>query len=138
MKKLLLLITFLTYSVISAQDRINIDNSSNELLKNVSFFQSPAGTHNHDKYVQFEWDFTSLKSNVTLYITPLKDCFNGVEGIKEFSKIEIKIDGTNYQLKDTLKLFHIDMSAKCFKWKVVSNSTKNIDDIDWLFYSFVE
>lgn len=138
MKKILLLFTFMVCYLSSAQDRVEIDSSSNELLKNVSFFRSPAGTHNHDKYVQFEWDFTSLKSNVTLYITPLKDCFNGIEGIKEFNKIEIKIDGTNYQLKDTLKLFHVEMNAKCFKWKIVSSDTKNIEDVDWMFYSFVE
>lgn len=132
MKKLFLLIVILLFSYINAQDKVAFND---KLLTKITFSESPMGTHNHDKYVEFSWDFSDYNETVVLYIKPFKDCFNAEKATEEFNSVTILIDDKNYKKKDSIKLFHIDLQAKCLKWAI---NSENQNSNNWFYYSFVD
>jgi len=115
------------------------ENNPCEFIYNISTKKCSGDVSNKDKFVSFDWDFSKIDLNqnkVEVEIIPILDCFNtlNAENLKE---VYYLIDGNNkFSSKGSYSLRHIDLAAKCFKWrvKITDSSCESISD--WNFYSF--
>ncbi|MFD2892824.1 hypothetical protein ACFS5J_12460 [Flavobacterium chuncheonense] len=92
-----------------------------------------------DKYAVLSWDFSKLnmtKANVQIEVVPILDCFNG-ETAREFKEsILISSSDKNFKTKNSITLKHIEMMAKCFKYRV--RIVSNCEEIsDWKYFSYI-
>lgn len=95
-------------------------------------------TSYQDKFITFSWDVSRVKDfeagNVKVEIVPILDCWEELEG-KRFR------DAMNIPMKTAVgsaKVMHVKMRAKCFKWRVVFNTSTCDDTTEWEYYSFID
>ena len=136
MKKILLLAIFCFVSSGYAQSRI--ENNSPLLKKiKVENIQDP-----NFKFVQnasISWDFNGLELNNTdlsIEVVTILDCFNG-EQASEFKDQFSVLTKENFSLSGNTQLNHLDLMAKCFKWRLVSKTSVTAVS-DWFYFSFVK
>ena len=92
-----------------------------------------------DKYAVLSWDFSKLnmaKTSIQIEVVPILDCFNN-DNAKEFKEsILISSSDKNFKTKSSITLKHIDMMAKCFKYRV--KIVSNCEEIsDWKYFSYI-
>jgi hypothetical protein len=136
MKKIFLLAIFYFVSSSYAQNRI--ENTSPLLKKiKVENVQDP-----NFKFVQnasISWDFNGLELNNTdlsIEVVTILDCFNG-EQASEFKDQFSVLTKENFSLSGNTQLNHLDLMAKCFKWRLVSKTSVTAVS-DWFYFSFVK
>lgn len=129
MKKYLLLL-LLTFGF------LGFSQEEKSLLDFVSLNEKNA---KNDLLVEMKWDFSEFnKSNEHFFIEiiPIQDCWNRLEAEMLNQGFEIIIDNKNKLLKDGLVISHLELKAKCFKYRVgFKNNLKRVSD--WSFYTFV-
>jgi hypothetical protein len=136
MKKIFLLAIFYFVSSSYAQNRI--ENTSPLLKKiKVENIQDP-----NFKFVQnasISWDFNGLELNnadFSIEVVTILDCFNG-EQASEFKDQFSVLTKENFFLSGNTQLNHLELMAKCFKWRLVSKTSVTAVS-DWFYFSFVK
>jgi hypothetical protein len=94
------------------------------------------------KFVQnasISWDFNGLELNnadLSIEVVTILDCFNG-EQASEFKDQFSVLTKENFFLSGNTQLNHLELMAKCFKWRLVSKTSVTAVS-DWFYFSFVK
>jgi hypothetical protein len=115
------------------------ENNPCEFIYDISTKKCSSDVSNKDKFVSFDWDFSKIdfsKNKVEVEIIPILDCFNAINALN-LKEVYYLIDGNNkFSSKGSYTLRHIDLAAKCFKWRVKITYSSCEFISDWNFYSF--
>lgn len=138
MKKYLLLF-FLTFGLTSfSQSNTNQCNFSFKL--EVKGQDSNSNLANPKQaYATFEWDFTTLNlvsDKVTIEIVPILDCFNEDKATLFTDSFFIKNSDKDFQTKGQKQIKHLDLKAKCFRYRVIISNSNCKETSDWKYYSY--
>ncbi|CAM3774179.1 hypothetical protein FLGE108171_14550 [Flavobacterium gelidilacus] len=135
-KILLALLLFIT--------SININAQETELVCDFEYFiqakEFIEELNPEVKIVNFKWDFSKLSASdqVSLEIIKIYDCSAGLDAIQTLKYEIINLKSKDFIDLKELKIKHIDMMAKCFKWRVIVKSEKCLKQSDWNYYSFLD
>ncbi|WP_339838021.1 hypothetical protein [uncultured Flavobacterium sp.] len=135
-KVLLTLLLFITSISIKAQE----SKSKCDFEYSVRGEKSQEGLNFEDRFVNFKWEVSKLSQKVEISIEVVKifDCFNAIEGKQLDSYIFINLKDEELLNKNSFKILHTTMVAKCFKWRVIVKSDSCTDQTDWNYYSFLD
>jgi len=136
MKKIFLLAIFYFVSSSYAQNRI--ENTS-PLLKKIKVEKVQDTNFNFVQNASVSWDFTGQDLNNTdlsIEVVTILDCFNG-EQASEFKDQFTILSKEGFSLVGNTQLNHIELMAKCFKWRLVAK-TSDTAVSDWFYFSFVK
>ena len=136
MKKIFLLTVFCFVSVVQAQNRIENDSP---LLKSIKVEQLQDAKFDFIKNASIAWDFTELELNtndISIEVVTILDCFNGVQA-SEFKDQFTVFSKENFTSKGSTQLNHLELMAKCFKWRLVSK-TSDTSASEWFYFSFLK
>ena len=136
MKKIFLLAVFCWVSFGYAQNRIENDSP---FLKNIKVEHLTDSKFDYIQNALISWDFSALELNNTdlsVEVVTILDCFNG-EQASEFKDQFTILSKDNFSLKGSTHLMHLELMAKCFKWRLVKKETEIVVS-DWFYFSFVK
>jgi hypothetical protein len=136
MKKIFLLTVFCIVSAVQAQNRIENDSP---LLKSIKVEQLQDAKFDFIKNASIAWDFSELELNTTdisIEVVTILDCFNG-EQASEFKDQFTILSKENFSLKGSTQLIHLELMAKCLKWRLVAKGSETSVS-DWFYFSFVK
>lgn len=136
MKKIFLLTVFCIVSAVQAQNRIENDSP---LLKSIKVEQLQDAKFDFIKNASIAWDFSELELNTTdisIEVVTILDCFNGAQAA-EFKDQFTILSKDNFSLKGSMQLNHLELMAKCFKWRLVAKGSETSVS-DWFYFSFVK
>lgn len=136
MKKILLLAIFSFVSSIQAQSKI--ENNS-PLLKSIKVEQIQDAKFDFIQNASIAWDFTAVEldnSEISIEVKTIYDCFNEQEAA-DFKQEFTVLSKDNFSLKGNVHLIHLELMAKCFKWRLVAKGTDTAVS-DWFYFSFVK
>lgn len=136
MKKIFLLTVFCFISAIQAQNRIENDSP---LLKSIKVEQLQDAKFDFIKNASIAWDFSELELNTTdisIEVVTILDCFNGAQAT-EFKDQFTVLSKENFSVKGSVQLIHLELMAKCLKWRLVARGSETSVS-DWFYFSFVK
>ena len=136
MKKTLLLVVLCFVSFVYAQNRIENDSPFLKKIK-VEKLQDPK--LDFIQNASIAWDFRTLDLNTTnlsIEVITILDCFNR-EQASDFKQELTILSTENFSLKGSSQLNHLELMAKCFKWRLVANGTET-GVSDWFYFSFLK
>lgn len=136
MKKILLLAVFSFVGVVNAQNKLE---SNSPLLKSIKVEEVQDATFAFIKNASIAWDFSQLDMNntdVTIEVVTILDCFNG-EQASQFKDQFAVLSKDNFTLQGNKQLVHLELMAKCFKWRLVAKKSETSVS-DWFYFSFVK
>ena len=70
---------------------------------------------------KISWDFSGIdlaKKNVSIEVITIYDCFNG-ENASDFKETISVLSKENFVKNGSRDLIHVELMAKCFKWRLV-------------------
>lgn len=103
--------------------------------------KSPELLDYKDRYVEFNWDISKISSEdmqVKIEITPIYDCFNGIDGTQTNKSTFLDLKSEDLISKTKISIKHVDMLAKCFKWRVILVTDSCSEQTEWNYYSFID
>ena len=136
MKKIFLLAVLCFVSFVKAQNKIENDSP---LLKSIKVEQLQDAKFDFIKNASIAWDFSELELNtndLSIEVLTIYDCFNG-EQASQFKDQFTILSKENFSLKGSKQLNHLELMAKCFKWRLVANGTETRVS-DWFYFSFLK
>ncbi len=136
MKKIFLLAVLCFVSFVKAQNKIETDSP---LLKSIKVEQLQDAKFDFIKNASIAWDFSELELNtndLSIEVVTIYDCFNG-EQASQFKDQFTILSKENFSLKGSKQLNHLELMAKCFKWRLVANGTETRVS-DWFYFSFLK
>lgn len=136
MKKIFLLTVFCFVSVVQAQNRIENDSP---LLKSIKVEQLQDAKFDFIKNASIAWDFSELELNtndISIEVVTILDCFNGAQAA-EFKDQFTILSKENFSLKGSTQLNHLQLMAKCLKWRLVAKGSES-GVSEWFYFSFVK
>ena len=136
MKKIFLLTVFCIVSAVQAQNRIENDSP---LLKSIKVEQLQDAKFDFIKNASIAWDFSELELNTTdisIEVVTILDCFNGAQAT-EFKDQFTVLSKENFSVKGSVQLIHLELMAKCLKWRLVARGSETSVS-DWFYFSFVK
>ena len=89
---------------------------------------------------KISWDFSSIdlaKKNVSIEVITIYDCFNG-ENASDFKETISVLSKENFVEIGSRELIHIELMAKCFKWRLVLVENNQTKVSDWSYFSFLK
>ena len=135
--KLLLALMLFTMSItLKAQET----KSTCNFEYSVEAQKNPEGLDYENRFVNFKWDISELSSDesVSIEIVKIFDCFSGIDGTQTEVYTLLNLKSKDLINKNSLKIKHVEMIAKCFKWRVVLKSDSCLEEKDWNYYSFID
>ena len=136
MKKIFLLAVLCFVSFVKAQNKIETDSP---LLKSIKVEQLQDAKFDFIKNASIAWDFSELELNTTdisIEVVTILDCFNG-EQASQFKDQFTILSKENFSLKGSTQLIHLELMAKCLKWRLVVKGTETSVS-DWFYFSFLK
>ncbi|MBD3724918.1 MAG: hypothetical protein IE891_09125 [Flavobacteriaceae bacterium] len=136
MKKNLLLLLLLFSSLSFSQAKSSNCNFNFDLTAKVS---KDNLSNPKQAFVELTWDFSKIdlsKHEIKIEIVPILDCFNSLDASKLKDVIIIDINSIEYKVHDSKKFMHLDLMAKCFKYRIVITSKSCNEITPWEFCSF--
>lgn len=136
MKKILLLVLFYFVSAGYAQNKI--ENNS-PLLGKIKVEKLQDANFNFIQNASISWNFSQIELNnaaLSIEVVTILDCFNG-EQASEFKDQFTILSKESFSLVGTTQLNHLELMAKCFKWRLVANGTETRVS-DWFYFSFLK
>ena len=136
MKKILLLVLFYFVSAGYAQNKI--ENNS-PLLGKIKVEKLQDANFNFIQNASISWNFSQIELNnaaLSIEVVTILDCFNG-EQASEFKDQFTILSKEGFSLVGNTQLNHIELMAKCFKWRLVAK-TSDTAVSDWFYFSFVK
>lgn len=137
MKKILLLSFVLLFQLSFSQTNLETNSSVFKAIKIEKIEDNKFDFINNAK---ISWDFSSSNLNgkqVSIEVVTIYDCFNG-ENASDFKSQFSILNKDNFTVKGNYQLIHLELMAKCFKWRVVVNSTNEVQTSDWYYFSFLK
>ncbi|MCL9769910.1 hypothetical protein NAT47_05725 [Flavobacterium sp. HXWNR69] len=89
---------------------------------------------------KISWDFSKIDLKgkyVAIELVTIYDCFNG-ENASDFKSQFTILNKENFKIKGSHDLIHLDLMAKCFKWRIILQGTNGIQVSDWSYFSFLK
>ena len=136
MKKILLLVLFYFVSAGYAQNKI--ENNS-PLLGKIKVEKLQDANFNFIQNASISWNFSQIELNnaaLSIEVVTILDCFNG-EQASEFKDQFTILSKESFSLVGTTQLNHLELMAKCFKWRLVAKASDTAVS-DWFYFSFVK
>jgi hypothetical protein len=138
MKKLLLLIcyVFVTNSIYS-QTKLKADS---QFIKSVSIQKVDDQNLGSVNNANFVWDFSNLnldRKQVSIEVVTILDCFNG-ESASNFKDNFSILNKDNFVSKGNYQINHLEVMAKCLKWRIVVIENNQEQLSDWSYFMFLK
>lgn len=89
---------------------------------------------------KISWDFSSLdltNKSVSIEVVTIYDCFNG-ENASDFKETISVLNKENFIKQGSRDLIHVELMAKCFKWRLVLVENNQTKVSDWSYFSFLK
>ena len=125
---------------------LNLGWSQTKLDKNDAILKGVKIENLQDPKLDFinnakiSWDFSTLdlrNKNVSIEVVTIYDCFNG-ENASDFKETIQVLNKENFVKKGSRDLIHIELMAKCFKWRLVLVENNQTKVSDWSYISFLK
>ncbi|MDO4729039.1 MAG: hypothetical protein Q4B43_08570 [Bacteroidota bacterium] len=84
-----------------------------------------------------EWSYTTPKNkkvHVVIEVQPLDACWDKLEGINRGELRTYRFDDKSVK---QLRIEHLDLNAKCLRWRAIITKGKCTEVTDWKFEQFV-
>jgi hypothetical protein len=136
MKKIFLLTVFCIVSAVQAQNRIENDSP---LLKSIKVEQLQDAKFDYIQNASIAWDFSAVELNnadLSIEVKTIYDCFNGQQA-SDFKQEFTILSKDNFLLKGSKQLIHLELMAKCFKWRLVAKGSETSVS-EWFYFSFIK
>ena len=136
MKKLLLLGFLLFFKLGYSQAKLSPNSL---ILKGIKLEKINDAKFDYIHNAEISWDFSSVdlqKNQVSIEVITIYDCFNGEKG-SDFKAHFLLLNKDNFSVKGSHKLVHLELMAKCFKWRVVVKGKNGEQASDWSYFSFL-
>lgn len=137
MKKVLLFGIFLFFQFGFSQTNLNANDA---LLKGVKLEKFPDSKLNYIDNAKISWDFSNVditNKKVSIEVVTIYDCFNGINATDFKETINVLSD-ENFSVSGSRDLIHLDLLAKCFKWRVLSYENGETKISQWSYFSFLK
>lgn len=136
MKKVLFFALFLVINTALSQNKLSSDSP---YLKAIKVEKTQDSQFDFIQNALISWDFSNLDINNTelaIDVVTIYDCFNGDQA-KDFKQEFSVLSKNNFALKGKTQLMHLELMAKCFKWRlVVKNSDTSVSE--WFYFTFIK
>jgi hypothetical protein len=89
---------------------------------------------------KISWDFSSIdltNKNISIEVVTIFDCFNG-ESASDFKETITVLNKENFVVKGNRDLIHVEVGAKCLKWRVVVVEDNQTKVSNWSYFSFLK
>ena len=137
MKKVLLFGFFLFLQYGFSQTMLDKNDAVFKGVKIVSLQDPKFDLINNAK---ISWDFSGIdlaKKNVSIEVITIYDCFNG-ENASDFKETISVLSKENFVKNGSRDLIHVELMAKCFKWRLVLVENNQTKVSDWSYFSFLK
>ena len=137
MKKVLLFGIFLFFQYGFSQTMLDKNDAVFKGVKIESLQDPKLDFINNAK---ISWDFSGIdlaKKNVSIEVITIYDCFNG-ENASDFKETISVLSKENFVKNGSRELIHVELMAKCFKWRLVLVENNQTKVSDWSYFSFLK
>ena len=137
MKKVLLFSIFLFFQYGFSQTILDKNDAVFKGVKIESLQDPKLDFINNAK---ISWDFSGIdlaKKNVSIEVITIYDCFNG-ENASDFKETIYVLSKENFVKNGSRELIHVELMAKCFKWRLVLVENNQTKVSDWSYFSFLK
>jgi hypothetical protein len=137
MKKVLLFGIFLFFQYGFSQTMLDKNDA---VFKGVKFENLQDPKLDFINNAKISWDFSSIdltNKNISIEVVTIFDCFNG-ENASDFKETITVLNKDNFVVKGNRDLIHVEVGAKCLKWRVVVIENNETKVSDWSYSSFLK
>lgn len=137
MKKVLLFSIFLFFQYGFSQTMLDKSDAIFEGVK-IENLQDPKFDFINN--AKISWDFSTLdlsNKNVSIEVVTIYDCFNG-ENASDFKETIQVLNKENFVNKGSRELIHVELMAKCLKWRLVLVENNQTKVSNWSYFSFLK
>lgn len=137
MKKVLLFSIFLFFQYGFSQTTLDKNDA---IFKGVKIENLQDSKFDFINNAKISWDFSTLdlsNKNVSIEVVSIFDCFNG-ENASDFKETIQVLNKENFVNKGSRELIHVEVGAKCFKWRLVLVENNQTKVSDWSYFSFLK
>ena len=137
MKKVLLFGIFLFFQYGFAQTMLD---KKDAVIKGVKIESLQDPKLDFINNAKISWDFSSLdltNKTVSIEVVTIYDCFNG-ETASDFKETISVLNKENFIKQGSRDLIHVELMAKCLKWRLVLVENNQTKVSDWSYFSFLK
>ena len=137
MKKVLLFGIFLFFQYGFAQTMLD---KKDAVIKGVKIESLQDPKFDFINNAKISWDFSTLdlsNKNVSIEVVTIYDCFNG-ENASDFKETISVLNKENFTKQGSRDLIHVELMAKCLKWRLVLVENNQTKVSDWSYFSFLK
>ena len=137
MKKVLLFGIFLFFQYGFAQTMLD---KKDVVIKGVKIESLQDPKLDFINNAKISWDFSTLdlsNKNVSIEVVTIYDCFNG-ENASDFKETIAVLNKENFTKQGSRDLIHVELMAKCLKWRLVLVENNQTKVSDWSYFSFLK
>jgi len=137
MKKVLLFGIFLFFQYGFSQTMLDKNDAVFKGVKIESLQDPKLDFINNAK---ISWDFSSLdltNKSISIEVVTIYDCFNG-ENASDFKETISVLNKENFIKQGSRDLIHVELMAKCLKWRLVLVENNQTKVSDWSYFSFLK
>lgn len=137
MKKILLFSIIVLFQMGFSQAKLDANSS---IYKGVKLEKVNDVNLDYIVNAKLLWDFSKIDlkgKQVSIEVVTIYDCFNG-EKASDFKSQFTVLNKDNFKIKGSHELIHLELMAKCFKWRVVVQGTDGKQVSDWSYFSFLK
>lgn len=137
MKKVLLFGIFLFFQYGFAQTMLD---KKDAVIKGVKIESLQDPKFDFINNAKISWDFSSLdltNKTVSIEVVTIYDCFNG-ENASDFKETISVLNKENFIKQGSRDLIHVELMAKCLKWRLVLVENNQTKVSDWSYFSFLK
>jgi hypothetical protein len=93
--------------------------------------------------VVIDWDFSQVNNvqdlTLVIEVQGLDNCWEELNGVNRFALIKNSVENLSQNLKGTIRVEHLGINSKCFKWRaVIVNSAQSCEKVtEWEFKNFL-
>ena len=137
MKKVLLFGIFLFFQYGFAQTMLD---KKDAVIKGVKIESLQDPKLDFINNAKISWDFSTLdltNKTVSIEVVTIYDCFNG-ENASDFKETISVLNKENFTKQGSRDLIHVELMAKCLKWRLVLVENNQTKVSDWSYFSFLK
>lgn len=137
MKKVLLFGIFLFFQYGFSQTMLDKNDAVFKGVKIESLQDPKLDFINNAK---ISWNFSNLdltNKTVSIEVVTIYDCFNG-ENASDFKETISVLNKENFTKQGSRDLIHVELMAKCLKWRLVLVENNQTKVSDWSYFSFLK
>ena len=137
MKKVLLFGIFLFFQYGFSQTMLDKNDAVFKGVKIESLQDPKLDFINNAK---ISWNFSNLdltNKTVSIEVVTIYDCFNR-ENASDFKETISVLNKENFTKQGSRDLIHVELMAKCLKWRLVLVENNQTKVSDWSYFSFLK